>query len=427
MHERISTEEAEILRSLARQVQEISQEERWKEKIVLWKKLNSLKKTRPVILCTPQGGWEEIIPPSTLKVKDPLFRSFEYELRQRIYRSQYILDDAPVTDDLFVPYEIIYKDWVDNRTRPFSKERLQAAAYQPIIEDPSDFDKLHMADFEVDYEKSNENFAIAHELFDGILNVHNGEPYYSNSLNPISGWGTSMIDIWCEIRGLENFMYDVILEPQMTKDAMELLTEGQLRILKKGEELGIWQPNNNGYIWSGNTACGSNGLGFTDELPADDYSKPVKLKDCWNYSMAQECTGISSDMLEEFVLPYQARIQQLFPITTYGCCENNDTKWEAIKRWIPNLREVSVPEYCNYRTCVEHMEDKYVLCFKPKPAGQIISYDPEKIRREMKELMEIGKDSHIIIRLNDLETVCNDPDRVINWTNITMELAREYE
>lgn len=426
MHERITQQEANTLRELAKQINEISQEDKWAEKIDLWKKLNSLRKTRPMILCPPQGAWEEIIPSSTLVTKDPVFRNIEYVMRQQIYKSKYMLDDEIITNDLYIPYEMIYTDWIDGRIRPFDERRDHSAAFNPVINEISDFKKMHFADFEINTEKSNENFSIAHELFDGILNVHHGEPYYGNRMNPVMGWGTSMIDIWMELRGMQNFLYDVYLEPELTKDAMELLTEGMIRMLKKGERLGIWHLNNNGYMVASNTVAGSNGLAYTDELPAADYSGSVRLRDLWNYAMAQECTTISSDMLEEFILPYQSKVCGMFAINSFGCCENNDTKWEAIKKWIPNLREVSVTQYCNFRTAVEHMEDKYVMCFKPKPAGQVIDYSPEKIRREMKELMEIGRDSHIIIRLCELETVCNQPERLTNWINITMELAEEY-
>ncbi|HEB29795.1 MAG TPA: hypothetical protein ENI15_02830, partial [Spirochaetes bacterium] len=55
------------LRGLAKKVDEISQHPINNENKKLWRSLNSLKKTRPLVLCSiPSETWPEIIPESTL-------------------------------------------------------------------------------------------------------------------------------------------------------------------------------------------------------------------------------------------------------------------------------------------------------------------------------------------------------------------------
>jgi len=57
----VSPEDAEVLRRLAERVAGIASGTRMKEVRELWKRLNTLQKTRPVIFCDPENGWNEII------------------------------------------------------------------------------------------------------------------------------------------------------------------------------------------------------------------------------------------------------------------------------------------------------------------------------------------------------------------------------
>lgn len=426
MHERISSYEAEVLRDLASQVSEIAKDPKWNEKVELWTKLNSLEKTRPMILCPPQGAWEEMIPTTSLQVKDSFFQYYENRFRQQIFRYKHLRDDEVIDNKLYIPYVLRYTDWIEGRQRPFDKRPDHSAAFKPEIIEPSDLKKMQMCDFEIDEEASKENFAIAHELFDDYLEVIEGAPYMDNTDDFIIGHGTSMVDVWLELRGMDNFLCDFIFEPELVKDAMEFLTEGTIRYLKKGIEKGIWKLNNDGYVKDSVSAIGPNGLTFCKELPGDNFDGNVKLENLWGYAMAQECTTIGPDMLEEFILPYQKRVLDLFGLNCYGCCENQDKKWDAVRRWIPRLREVSVTAYCNFEHAIKTLEDKYVLCLKPKPADVVLTFDKEKIKNDLINLMSMAKDSHVCINLRELETVKNEPQRIQYWIDTAMELAEKY-
>jgi hypothetical protein len=77
----VSAEEKGLLRELARKVSAISQEPVWEQKRTLWKDKNSLRKTRPLVLCSlPEAAWDEILPERSMVVKDPWFRGCEWEL-----------------------------------------------------------------------------------------------------------------------------------------------------------------------------------------------------------------------------------------------------------------------------------------------------------------------------------------------------------
>jgi len=58
----ISFHERSVLRSLAKQVAGIAALPIREERRELWKKHNSLKPTRPMILVFPEGAWQELLP-----------------------------------------------------------------------------------------------------------------------------------------------------------------------------------------------------------------------------------------------------------------------------------------------------------------------------------------------------------------------------
>ena len=427
MMDRLSKDDILLLRNLAEQVQEIAADSKWAHIEELWTKKNALEKTRPLVMCSPQGGWDEIIPPSTCKIKDKLFGWYEMNMKRLIYRSKNFRDDEVITNKIYVPYVKTVTDWIERKERPFVVDPHLAGTFHPVIEKTSDLSKMRFPEIILDEEKSEEDYQLAKEVFGDYLDVIQGEPFCSMEDGDIIGWGTSLIDVWCELRGMDAVFFDMVDEPEFTKEAMQFLMEGTIKYLKDGEQLGIWLLNNNGFVKDSNTPCGSNGLGYSDQLPQPDYNGKARLIDMWGYTMAQEFTTVSPDMLAEFVLPYHKKIADLFGLLCYGCCESNDGKWDIIMNTFSNLRELSVSPFSNFNLAVERIQDKYVLSWKPNPTDMLAAYDPEKIRREMKEAMEIAKDCHLTITLREIQTVYNEPERAKNWVDITMELAQQYE
>ncbi|MCL4418235.1 MAG: hypothetical protein M1365_16380 [Actinobacteria bacterium] len=83
----IGQEDRNILKTLAKRVSEIAADPAQNEKRNLWYLHNELKDTRPIILCYPEGGWDEIIPESQLKCKGESARKWEIILRKEIFLS----------------------------------------------------------------------------------------------------------------------------------------------------------------------------------------------------------------------------------------------------------------------------------------------------------------------------------------------------
>lgn len=427
MHNRISEEEAAHLRALALQVKEISGDPKWEAKRRLWTKLNKLERTRPLVIFPPEC-WHELVPEDTLKVKDPVFRTVEKEMQMRIYRAEHFNDDVVLTDVLYIPYETHVTDWTDDRVRPYDDRPDHAACFHPCINEVSDMKKMKLPKLTVHEENSRENFSLAKEILGDILNVVEGEPFTASTHQSIMGWGNSLIDIWCELRGLEQVMYDLYEEPNLTHEAMSILYEGRLGYLKKGIELGIWKLNNNEYMVNGTaTACGSNGLAYTDLLPSEDYEGTVRMKDLWGYCMAQEFTAVSPDMLEEFVLPYQNKLSALFGMNAYGCCENMNKKYDVVTRYIPNLRQIAVSAFSDIDIAAEQIGGKYVMSWKVNPTDVFHTFDEKRIHDMIAHGMDVSKGNPLIVELREAQTCCGHIEHGSSWIDICMDLARSYE
>ena len=99
-------EDREILRRLAERVAEISQSAEMSERRLLWHRLNTLQKSRPVVFCDPENGWNEIITESQMLCRGKLARRWEMDLRKEIFWGEEMGDDKPVEPYLVVPYTV---------------------------------------------------------------------------------------------------------------------------------------------------------------------------------------------------------------------------------------------------------------------------------------------------------------------------------
>ena len=137
---------------------------------------------------------------------------------------------------------------------------------------------------------------------------------------------------------------------------------------------------------------GTGGYGWTDELPSSGFDgSHVKTEDMWGFCESQETVGVSPEIFEEFIFPYQNEILQRFGLNIYGCCEPLDTRWDVVKK-IPRLRKVTVSPWSNNETMAEHLSGDYVYCKKVNPALIAISnVDEDAVRKELREVFNATK------------------------------------
>ena len=408
---RISEEDKTVLTGLARQVRETAERPEMAEKKRLWTLHNNLKQERPMIFCDPENGWHEIIPESTLQCKNDLARHWELTMKKLVFWGDEMGDDYVVEAVLDVPH--VYKElpWrikgKEERSHGFSTQ-LDGGAYHidTVMDSYDEIPNILPAEITVDYETTAKVLDVAHEIFDGILKVQNRTVWY---------WSVGLTDEYSQLRGMDKMMMDFYDNPDGVHALMALLRDGTLQRLDFLEKNGLFYPNNN------YTYVGSGGIGWTDQLPSDE---PAKTSGMWGLLESQITVGVSPDMFEEFIFPYQKPVLDRFGLGCYGCCEPMDDRFKTVKQ-SKNLRRVSVSHWANPEIMSDSLKKDYIFSFKPTPSP-LATYemDMATAREELETKLGIamGK-NNIEILMKDNHTLGNNPDNVKKWVKLAREIA----
>ncbi|MBT3271815.1 MAG: hypothetical protein HN368_01575, partial [Spirochaetales bacterium] len=87
----IDSQDAGVLRELAKQVRDIAAHPAQEERRTLWRKINRLESCRiPVLLCMHDLYWNEVVPEHRLETADPKAREYERQLRLQIWQWEYV-------------------------------------------------------------------------------------------------------------------------------------------------------------------------------------------------------------------------------------------------------------------------------------------------------------------------------------------------
>ncbi|MDR0362963.1 MAG: hypothetical protein LBJ46_09835 [Planctomycetota bacterium] len=406
-----SAREKETLRALAGRVGEIAARPEQAAKAALWTRHNDLEPSRPVVFCDPENGWNEIILQKDLECTDPLARVWEMSLRKEIFWGERMGDDRVVEPCFNVPFHYEDTHWGLQEKRIGGDRGGSYTWDVPLRDYDADFAKLRFPEIRVDEEQSERSLALAHELFDGELTVRRHTAWW---------WTLGMTWEYVTLRGLDNFMVDFYDNPEWVHKTMAFFRDGTLAKLEYLDGNGLLSSN------VGDIYVGSGGFGWTRQLPrGGDAPTPAHPAGMWGFAESQETVGVSPDMFEEFVLPYQLPILERFGLNCYGCCEPLDARWRAVKR-IPRLRRVSVSAWADREMMAECLGGGYIYSWKPSPTPlSRPTLDRDAVRRAIRETLDIAARGgcHVEIIMKDNHTLGGNPDNAVEWCRIAREEA----
>ncbi|HHT74415.1 MAG TPA: hypothetical protein GX008_11965 [Firmicutes bacterium] len=410
----MNAKDKQIIRELAKRVAEIAELPIMAERRRLWKKHNSLQSERPMVYVSAEGSWRELLPQDTLECSDEEARRIEYNLRTRIYMYEHFNDDR-VIEKVWVVYKAInHTSWgLEPKFRPSSTTG--AWGFDPVLINYDDLEKLVPPKVEHDEEETRRREALAHELFDGILNV---VTYGVNNIE------FHLMNQYCKLRGLDQVMLDMYDHPDMVHATMRILQEGHQSIIDQYAALNLLSPNNEDYYHlAGDVGFSCSGPTYTNDLPQADFNpERVRTIDMWGSAEAQDMTHISPAMFKEFVFPYELKLLEQFGLTGYGCCEDLTRKLETVMT-IPNLRRISVSPWADVPKCAEQIQGRFILSWKPHPGTIVGDFDPDYIRQYIRDAIIASRGCTMDIVLKDTHTCDNHPERFTIWTTIAKELA----
>jgi len=265
----ISSKEREILKDLAWKVAEIASGTLEQEKINLWTEHNDLISTRPLIFCDPENGWNEIIPQSQILCESPLLRVWEMYLRKEIHWAESFQDDRVIEPYFNIPYHYTNSGY-GLEEKVIGGENGGSFKYDhPLKDYEKDFDKLKFPEISVDHQTTSTVLSIAHELFDGILDVR---------IKGVWWWTLGMTWDFIKLRGLENLMIDMIMYPENVHRMMVFLRDATLNKLDFLEQNSLLDLNTRG------SYVGSGGFGWTNQLHQEGFNgSKVRTKDMWGF------------------------------------------------------------------------------------------------------------------------------------------------
>ena len=411
----IPTRDREILRDLARKKAEIGQLPIQEERRRLWTALNDLRSVRPMLWVFEIPWCEmDVDGELDLRCESEICRRFELPLRRELYQWQHLPDDMIVLP--FIGIRPALRDtgigiWEDvDIVRTDEASSVVSRHYHIQIKDEADIEKINMPEVSLDAEAWDRNLAFARELFGDAIEVRK---------IGITGTSIAPWDILVRLTGVQEVLMDMCVRPAYVHRMIARMTEAFTRRLDQYEALNVLAYNND--TWSGG------GFLCTDELPpADSDPTRIRPRDMWGRTMSQIFSAVSPDMHEEFALQYECRWLHRFGLTYYGCCEPLDRKVDILRKNVPNLRKISMSPWIDVDIAAENVGTDYVFSYKPNPAVLTDEgWDPPRIRRDLKALLDRLEGLHVELIMKDISTVCYKPKRLWEWTRIASEVVNE--
>ena len=407
----ISKRDKTILQGLGKKLAEIAALPIQEEKKELWRRLNCLDPIRPVIYLH-NTTWHQTGDEIKLETEDDLSRGQELRLRRMLYHWEHMRDDHIYEAKIYSPVVIRETDMGINVNATRTDHEYGAVKYNPVINSDADPSMIPMPEVTVDWEETERNYQRLCDIYDGAIAVEK---------HGINFFGIAVMDQFIQWRGLQTTFTDMIDRPEWVHAWMDRMTQWHLSRLDQLEELNVIALNNR------NDYAGSGGLGFTDELPQDDFDgEHVRAIDLWGFATTQIFSEVSPAMHDEFALTYEKKFLERFGLNTYGCCEPLDKKLDIVKT-IPNLRRVSMSSWVDVERGANGLGKDYIFSYKPTPTVLgMEKWNEELARNLLRDALEKTRGLPIEVIMKDLNSCRRESWRMWEWVKMAMELAEEY-
>ena len=396
-----------VLRELARRYARIAHKPSQDRRRELWRRLNSLEPVRPLVHLRGGVCWDEVPEVAESQCEYEFFRRYERRLRLGLFRDT--LGDDFITEP-WLAMGAVHRctGWGLSPRRRHAEMPGGSWKNDYPIKDPGDVSKLRMPRHEIDEAATAEAFGRISEAIGDILPIHvDRGPAYRV-------WTGDLSSDLHYLRGIENFMLDMMDHPGWLHELMGFMRDGVLATHAQAEAAGDWSLAEHE----------NQAMSYCRDLSdPDPDARGVGRKELWCYMAAQEFELVSPAMHEEFLLQYQRPILEQFGLVAYGCCENLTHKIDML-RTIRNLRRIAVAPRADVAACAEQIGGDYVISYRPNPAEMVCcGFDADNVRRILRRDLAACRGLAVEITLKDVHTVENQPERLAEWARIAREVA----
>lgn len=404
-----SADERFYVRELAAMTVEIAREARMQPILKRWRDVNSGRMPdRAPVWSRPAGCWSEMLPADSLVCKDSFLRSMEIYFRQILLKRD-IDDDHPVYEYFKVnaiidatpdpPYGFEYK-------RHSIDEAGSAWGYESALNTESDFDHLIVPQYKFNAKKTAETLELHQKLLDDILEIK------ATAVNGFFSIATVCTQA-ANLRGMEQMMMDMILEPQLMHHLMQVITDGTMNYLDAVEESGLIFPNTDEPMLMSNPL-----------RPVSNDGK-YTLKDCWVAGNSQEFDQVNPEMTQEFLIDYQNKIFERFGAVCYGCCENLTQKIDQVLT-VPNLKIFVSSAWSDLSKIIERTEDKHCIMWRHSASDVTCLENLDKVRKDTEYGAKLLEGRRYQIVLRELQSLFGRETRIYDWAQMCKEIASRH-
>lgn len=408
-------EDTQVLRDLATRKAELAAlpcQEQTRER---WRRLNGLEPDRPMVMID-QIPWHEMDTDAReleLRCTDPFCRNIETQLRRELYHWDHMRVDMVIE-----PYVGIRKaiegvgygiGVMDTVSVSDPTNDVVGHAYHDQLSTEEDLEKLSMPSISLNEPLTAEREQVAHEIFDGIIDVRMlGTSIYFSPWDRLFEW-----------RGADTMLLDLLVRPDFIHRTLEKVTAISHAILDQLVEQGLFHEEREVVHCTG---------AYSDELEicAEQATAPSPANS-WTFGMAQIFSSVSSETHKEFETEYAKSWYERFKLGYYGCCEPLDTKVDIIRE-LPHVRKISMSPWVDVERGAEAIGSDFVFSRKPSPAFLAWDdMDENIVRADLQKTLDACT-THgcpVELILKDISTVRYDPQRLWRWAEIAMELVRD--
>ncbi|MDA0321620.1 MAG: hypothetical protein O2923_02740 [Verrucomicrobia bacterium] len=401
------------IRRLAEQKARLAEDPVNVERRNAWYAHDSGGDSRPMILAEHGGVADEkkLRPSHEPGCEDDWARGIESAIVNEIFSFDVLKTDEVVESAWDVGWQVSSTGYGVEAEHHRSEQTsvMGAESWDAAIQDlDAEFHGLTPRTFSVDREATLAAKQRLEALFDGILEVR---------LRGMPWWSMGMTGVASQVVGLEGLMLEMLDNPEGIHRLMAFLRDDHLAAVEWYANEGLLTLNNeNDYIGSGTR-------GYSRDLPdtSSHNGHDVEPGDLWVLLESQETVGISPEMFEEFVFPYQLSVAERFGRCYYGCCEPVHSRVHLIKQ-LPGIARISVAPWADQAVMADECGREIVFSRKPNPTLiSTATVDEDAIRADLQHTLEVARGCRIELIMKDVHTLNNEPHRIVRW----VELARE--
>ena len=416
---RLPSKDVTTLRDLAQRVAELAATDSNAAKIETWTQLNGLRSSTPpqILVHLWAQAWTEILPDVHLLCESEAGRTYERDLRRRIWMAENVDDDGVI--EPIAHYR--QTAWLDPyrglqvRKRWAGEPEDGAAAFIPVIVEKRDIEKLGDPVLHHDPEQASVARLEAKEIFEPTLTVIKPKQYFA----------AKVVDEFSWLRGLSNTYLDLIDDPAWVHETLQRITDNfrkRFTVLESAELWGVADKAD---------PLGSAGLRFVPDMPdwrtaADPATFAPTLADSWGFTCAEVLNCVSPLMHDAFAFDYDRQLMGLFRFSNVGCCERLDAK-ASLLHSVPNARKIAVSEWCDVAQAAENIGPGYVYSYRA--AGVHFIQEPwnrDAARKEMTAVLDAVQGCPLEIVLNIGGTLGKGDRRgkLAEWCQMVRDLLR---